>query len=239
MISFNKGDDIPDFSYIIGDIRSSANPPRTTLTAIGEIINSKIIEIDQMPEFEIPNHVIMPDHIHLRQSPPPTDRHDPPGIIQQSPSSPNPRQGNGLLRQFPTVEASCDSGGCSQQQIYGCRETILRIRMGRSYPNARRPYLSVHKRSGKGSDAQRNRIRSKHNPHNPRWHRPQIQAFRPGILPLCPRPLPPHRTAPPIRPHRCHQKRLLPLPKQSSLLDSLPPRRAHDPHPKKRLTSSP
>ena len=65
MISFNKGDDIPDFSYIIGDIRSSANPPRTTLTAIGEIINSKIIEIDQMPEFEIPNHVIMPDHIHL------------------------------------------------------------------------------------------------------------------------------------------------------------------------------
>lgn len=65
MISFNKGDNIPDFSCLDGDIRSSINPPHTILTPTGEIINSKIIEINRMPEFEIPNYVIMPDHIHL------------------------------------------------------------------------------------------------------------------------------------------------------------------------------
>ena len=65
LITFTKGMHIPDLSSLAGDIRSYKNPPRTNLTHIGEIINSKIIEIDQMPEFEIPNHVIMPDHIHL------------------------------------------------------------------------------------------------------------------------------------------------------------------------------
>lgn len=65
MITFNKEHSIPAFSYLTGDIRSSANPPRTILTPIGEIINSKIIEIGQMPEFEIPAYVIMPDHVHL------------------------------------------------------------------------------------------------------------------------------------------------------------------------------
>ena len=65
MISFNKEDNIPDFSYIAGDIRSSRNPPHTILTPIGEVIDSRILDISQMPEFEIPNYVIMPDHIHL------------------------------------------------------------------------------------------------------------------------------------------------------------------------------
>ena len=65
MITFNKGENIPDFSYLAGDIRSSENPPAAILTEIGELINSKIADIDHMPEFEIPNYVIMPDHIHL------------------------------------------------------------------------------------------------------------------------------------------------------------------------------
>ncbi len=65
MITINKGLSIPDFSYLCGDIRSNENPPSVALTRNGEIIDLKINEICQYPEFDIPNYVIMPDHVHL------------------------------------------------------------------------------------------------------------------------------------------------------------------------------
>lgn len=65
MITFNKSPSIPDFSYLAGNIRSTTNPPAIILSAIGKIIESKILEINQTKEFEIPNYVIMPDHVHI------------------------------------------------------------------------------------------------------------------------------------------------------------------------------
>ncbi len=65
MISINKAASIPIFSHLDGDIRSIENPPRTILTHIGEIIDTEINNLNDTTMFEIPNHVIMPDHIHI------------------------------------------------------------------------------------------------------------------------------------------------------------------------------
>lgn len=65
MITINKALSLSEFSHIIGDLRSSENSPSVNLTKIGEIIDLKINEICQYPEFDIPNYVIMPDHVHL------------------------------------------------------------------------------------------------------------------------------------------------------------------------------
>ncbi len=65
MITISKEPSVSDFSHICGDIRSIENPPAVTLTRNGEIINQKIKEISQYPEFDIPNYIIMPDHLHI------------------------------------------------------------------------------------------------------------------------------------------------------------------------------
>lgn len=65
LITINKEPSVPEFSHIGGDIRSTDNPPHTILTSIGEIINAEIENLSKTAMFYIPNHVIMPDHIHI------------------------------------------------------------------------------------------------------------------------------------------------------------------------------
>ncbi len=64
MISINKDEAVQVFSYIGGDIHSIENPPCTILTPIGEIIDTEINNLNN-PKFEIPNYVVMPDHLHI------------------------------------------------------------------------------------------------------------------------------------------------------------------------------
>lgn len=65
LITLNKESSIAAFSHICGEISSIENPPSVTLTRNGEIVDLNINAISQYPEFEIPNYMIMPDHIHI------------------------------------------------------------------------------------------------------------------------------------------------------------------------------
>ncbi|MDE7346111.1 MAG: hypothetical protein K2N48_05175 [Muribaculaceae bacterium] len=65
MITINKSTNAPIFSTLHGDIRSAENPPHTILTKAGLFINTEIQNIDNTAEFNIPNYIIMPDHIHI------------------------------------------------------------------------------------------------------------------------------------------------------------------------------
>ena len=66
MITISKAPECPDFSTLTGDPRSVEHPPCVELSDFGKIITRKIEDIPvDWPMFEIYNHVVMPDHLHL------------------------------------------------------------------------------------------------------------------------------------------------------------------------------
>ena len=65
MINLTKDPAAPAYSRLAGDPTDPQNPARTLLSPAGEIINRMITDLNTYPDFEIENHVIMPDHVHI------------------------------------------------------------------------------------------------------------------------------------------------------------------------------
>lgn len=65
MITLSKSPDAPPFSTLAGDPFVPDDPPRAILTSLGELINQMILDLNGKIDFEIPNHVVMPDHVHI------------------------------------------------------------------------------------------------------------------------------------------------------------------------------
>lgn len=65
MISITKDESAPLFSLLEGNPIDADNPVRVVLSAVGSIIESQILRIEDDENFEISNYCIMPDHIHI------------------------------------------------------------------------------------------------------------------------------------------------------------------------------
>lgn len=65
MITFSKDPSLAPFSFIRGDLRNSTNPPHCHLSPSGLLIDHLIRDLNIIDNFEIQNHVIMPDHVHI------------------------------------------------------------------------------------------------------------------------------------------------------------------------------
>lgn len=65
MITLSKDPKAPPYSFITGSLTQSDNPPRCILSHSGKIIESQILDLNADGLFEIFNHVIMPDHVHI------------------------------------------------------------------------------------------------------------------------------------------------------------------------------
>ena len=65
MINLTKDPAAPAYSRLAGDPTDPQNPARTLLSPAGLINNTATTEINTYPDFEIENHVIMPDHVHI------------------------------------------------------------------------------------------------------------------------------------------------------------------------------
>lgn len=65
LITLSKTPAVPAFSRIAGSLTAPENPPHCDLYDLGHIIDSQVASLDADPIFEIPTHVIMPDHVHL------------------------------------------------------------------------------------------------------------------------------------------------------------------------------
>lgn len=65
MITISKMPAAPIFSQLLGNPMDPQDPARTELTPSGKIIETQITDLNSNPNFEIPNFVIMPDHIHI------------------------------------------------------------------------------------------------------------------------------------------------------------------------------
>lgn len=65
LITINKNPLIAPFSTVCGELRNAANEPYCHLSASGVIIDRLIRDINLIEPFEVENHVVMPDHIHI------------------------------------------------------------------------------------------------------------------------------------------------------------------------------
>lgn len=65
LITIRKVPSAPSFSTLTGDPKSKENPPAVILKQGGQIIAEQIAELCKDSRFEIRNHVIMPDHVHI------------------------------------------------------------------------------------------------------------------------------------------------------------------------------
>ena len=65
MISISKAPECPDFSRLLGWPDRTEDPARVQLSEFGVRIQTQIAEVNALPQFDIDNSVIMPDHLHL------------------------------------------------------------------------------------------------------------------------------------------------------------------------------
>lgn len=65
LITLSKHPSVPDFSYIVGDLRNPNDAPRTILNPSGQIIAKRLELLGNSSRFEFPGYVVMPDHVHI------------------------------------------------------------------------------------------------------------------------------------------------------------------------------
>lgn len=65
MITMTKDPAAPIFSTLDGRPDSAADPPRVILSETGKIISDMIQDLNLKEEFEVPEYVVMPDHVHI------------------------------------------------------------------------------------------------------------------------------------------------------------------------------
>lgn len=65
LITLSKNPLIAPFSTVCGELRDPAGAPYCHLSASGVIIDRLIRDINLIEPFEVENHVVMPDHVHI------------------------------------------------------------------------------------------------------------------------------------------------------------------------------